>query len=57
MIDWQLWREDFTQGYVDCWAGLLVQYDSASAGYIAGYLCGSKAKAELAKNTVDHHPV
>lgn len=47
MTDWQLWREDFAQGYVDAMASLYPPSHRLHDAYISGYLCAMKVKEAL----------
>lgn len=45
MTDWQLWREDFAQGYVDAMAGTIYRAVSAwSDAYFQGVECARRVK-------------
>jgi len=47
MTDWQLWQEDFAQGYEDCMAWF--DQEKQSLAYYEGFQCAVKAKQELTR--------
>lgn len=49
MTDWQLWREDFAQGYCDVMAGEYLPELAAyrDQAYIDGALCAAKVRSTL----------
>lgn len=55
MTDWQLWQEDFAQGYVDTIRSQTVPITTGqSDGYVQGVKCGAGVLVWMCDTSASH---